>query len=332
MKNKEELEKKTGIKCISSIDGIKRFDICIQNPPYSRGTDALHLQFVDKCLEISDKQVAIFPFTFVTKKNIEKQDEYKKKFSNKLKSIEQVNSKVFKGTKMPDVAIYTFDNNITDNIEIIYSDGTKQNIESLIQMDIFSDYEKEIVKFLENQGRQQCKTGPYHLKRKYFKDLSSDEIEEKVYQETKNNADKKIPKDKIYLVCNSVNGGMNGKFFSSKVGQILNSFDDMIKYFASTDVGNPHTILMFNSVKEAENCKVALKNCVMRFLLYRLQQDQRMTVKRCYKYVPNIDWSDDMVKTDEGLLEVCGCPKDKCKEYADYCKKMINKVDNGEKV
>ena len=70
----------------------------------------------------------------------------------------------------------------------------------------------------------------------------------------------------------------------------------------------------------------------MRFLLYRLQQDQRMTVKKCYKYVPNIDWSDDKVKTDEGLLEICGCPKDKCKEYADYCKNIIDEVDKGNRL
>ena len=35
----------------------------------------------------------------------------------------------------------------------------------------------------------------------------------------------------------------------------------------------------------------------------------------------NEDWSDDRLKTDEGLLEVCGCHKDKRKEYADYYKK-----------
>ena len=37
--------------------------------------------------------------------------------------------------------------------------------------------------------------------------------------------------------------------------------------------------------------------------------------------IPDINWEDDRVKTDEGLLEVCGCPKDKAKEYAEYCKK-----------
>ena len=45
----------------------------------------------------------------------------------------------------------------------------------------------------------------------------------------------------------------------------------------------------------------------------------------CLK-VSEEDWSDDRVKTDEGLLEVCGCPKDKAKEYAEYCKNTIYKV------
>ena len=31
--------------------------------------------------------------------------------------------------------------------------------------------------------------------------------------------------------------------------------------------------------------------------------------------------------TDEGLLEVCGCPKDKCKEYAEYCRKYMEEFD-----
>ena len=33
------------------------------------------------------------------------------------------------------------------------------------------------------------------------------------------------------------------------------------------------------------------------------------------------------VTSNEVLLEVCGCSKDKCKEYADYCKKIIEQVD-----
>ena len=56
MKNKEELEKKTGVK---------KFDICLMNPPYgnkrSGSSPFLHFYFVNKCLEIADKNVVIMP-------------------------------------------------------------------------------------------------------------------------------------------------------------------------------------------------------------------------------------------------------------------------------
>ena len=84
---------------------------------------------------------------------------------------------------------------------------------------------------------------------------------------------------------------------------------------------------MFNSLKEAENCKISLQNSLLRLTLYRTKDDQNMGYKKCYKYIPAIDWSNDKVKTDEGLLEICGCPKDKCKEYAEYCEKIIDEVD-----
>ena len=48
---------------------------------------------------------------------------------------------------------------------------------------------------------------------------------------------------------------------------------------------------------------------------------------RCYKYVPDINWENNEVKTDEGILKLCGCPKDKCKEYAEYCRKYMEEFD-----
>ena len=45
MKNKEELEKKTGTK---------RFSFCVMNPPYSGGTrkgDGLYVDFINKCID-----------------------------------------------------------------------------------------------------------------------------------------------------------------------------------------------------------------------------------------------------------------------------------------
>ena len=53
MKNKEELEKKTGVK---------HFDICVQNPPYDRG---LHLKFLEKVIECTDTVISIQPVSWL---------------------------------------------------------------------------------------------------------------------------------------------------------------------------------------------------------------------------------------------------------------------------
>ena len=53
MKNKEELEKKTGVK---------KFDICLMNPPYA-GT--LHLKFLENCIKYCDTVVNISPGGFI---------------------------------------------------------------------------------------------------------------------------------------------------------------------------------------------------------------------------------------------------------------------------
>ena len=107
-----------------------KFSICLMNPPYGHtGSNTIHLQFVEKCLELSEKQIAIFPYTFVTKKNNKSNNKFKEKFSKYLKSIEEVDSKLFIGTAMPNTAIYLFDNKENNNIEIIPINGKSYNIE-----------------------------------------------------------------------------------------------------------------------------------------------------------------------------------------------------------
>ena len=118
---------------------------------------------------------------------------------------------------------------------------------------------------------------------------------------------------------------MNAKWFSKTVGNIFDNINDLKQNFKDRK-GAQCVIMIFDSIKEAENCRDAMKRPLLRWVLYR-SQDDRTLRRKVYKYIPDIDWSDDRVKTDEGLLEVCGCPKDKCKEYAEYCKKIIDEVD-----
>ena len=129
------------------------------------------------------------------------------------------------------------------------------------------------------------------------------------------------------MIVNSEGPIGKAQYFSGKAGQIIETKNKLEKYLFERK-GTSCNIMYFNSTIEAENCKISMKNPLLRFFLIKKQTNHHITPGIHYKYIPNIDWSDDRVKTDEGLLEVCGCPKDKCKEYADYCKKVIEDIDN----
>ena len=315
MNNKEELEKKTGVK---------RFDICLMNPPYgnkkSGSSPFLHFYFVNKCLEIADKNVVIMPSRLLYSTTKE-YDNIKNLYNKSLLSAEEIDSSVFQDTGMMPVAIYNFDNKKSkDTISIKrLNDKNEYDINSLNELDAFSQYEKNIFEIVKNNNPN------YHPFRPTGKDKK---------QNLSEFCDKYIntrwKKDNIYLLTSLANGGMNGTFISNTLGQIINNNKDLKNEMIKRK-GSCCTIMKFDNAIEAKNCKIALQNPLMRFILYRLQYDQSMT-KRTYIGIPDIDWSDDRVKTDEGLLEVCGCPKDKCNEYADYCKHIIDELDKGNRL
>ena len=86
MKNKEELEKKTGVK---------RFDICLMNPPYSQrhNNNPIHFQFVEKVLGIAEKQIVIMP-SRILHTTSENYNIWKEKFDKTLLSAEELKSDV----------------------------------------------------------------------------------------------------------------------------------------------------------------------------------------------------------------------------------------------
>ena len=297
------------------MNGGKKFDVVLMNPPYGSrksGDENLHFKFVQKCLNFANKQVTIMPFRMYQSTN-KKYNLLKAEFEKYLISVEEIDSKEFVGTSMPNVGIYTFDNNKrNDNVEIFHITNISKKYE-------FSDYEKEIFEYCKVDKPNFNPFRPLgHDKNKYLSEFCDKYI------------NKRWPNDdKYFLITNLANGGMNATFISKAVGQICESNDELKKLMLQRK-GACCNIMVFNSEKAALNCKIALQNSLMRFFLYRLQDDQSMTT-RVYVGVPNINWEDPRVKTDEGLLEVCGCPKDKCKEYADYCKKVIEEVDKKKK-
>ena len=86
MNNKEELEKKTGVK---------KFDICLMNPPYSR---SLHLQFLEKVIAISDKVINISPVRWLIDPLAEQNknsnyNKYNKSISEHIDDLEVLSQK-----------------------------------------------------------------------------------------------------------------------------------------------------------------------------------------------------------------------------------------------
>lgn len=296
---------------ILKYNNMKKWDVCLMNPPYSNGNDGLHLQFTEKCINLADNTICLMPFSFISVKSLTNK-KYIPKLEKQLVDVVEIDSKAFIDTHMANVGIYTFSSIAPDNISITYLDNKSIKVKTLNDIQQFNKYEMQIETIIKNNGSNSCVSTPYY---------------EKNNLNIATNISKTFPNNKTILVCSSVNGKIDAKFFSNKIGQIFNINNEFINFLMSSTSLTPYNYLLFDNNIAAKNCKNALLNPLMRFFLAKTQDNQRMPKGKCFKYIPNIDWSDPRVVTDEGLLEVCGCPKDKCKEYAEYCRKYMEEFD-----
>ena len=310
-----------------------KFDYIVGNPPFgSVGGDTLHLRCLDLVYDkFIKKMLIIMPWGFVTK-DTRSFKKYQIKFAPKLQYVKEILGKTFEGTKMASAAIYEFTNEETKTTILEDLSGNKTEKSDLTNISLFNTYEEEIVKYLENQGHQLIEwAGGYgYCTKKALnrKGIFDEKQINKLMNESiiKNSQILYKYNSKTFLITSNTNGGMNGTFMSSKVGLIFNNVNDLIKLFIERSICTGYTIIILNSIKSAENCKKALQNPLLRFTCYKTQKDQSMGNK-VYKYVPAINWEDERCLTDEGLLEMCGCPKDKAKEYAEYVKNYVEEKD-----
>lgn len=296
---------------ILKYNDMKKWDVCLMNPPYSNGNDGLHLQFTEKCINLADNTICLMPFSFISVKSATNK-KYIPKLEKQLVDVVEIDSNAFIDTHMANVGIYTFSSIAPANISITYLDNKSIKVKTLNDIQQFDKYEIQIETIIKNNGSNSCVSTPYY---------------EKNNLNIATNISKTFPNNKTILVCSSVNGKIDAKFFSNKIGQIFNVNNEFINFLMSSTSLTPYNYLLFDNNIAAKNCKKALLNPLMRFFLAKTQDNQRMPKGKCFKYIPNIDWSDPRVVTDEGLLEVCGCPKDKCKEYAEYCRKYMKEFD-----
>lgn len=329
----ETKEPKDYLEKLSLLENMK-FDYIVGNPPFgSVGGDTLHLKCLDMVYDkFIKKMLIIMPWGFVTK-DTRSFKKYQIKFSPKLQYVKEIAGNNFEGTAMPSAAIYEFTNKETKTTILEDISGNKTEKSDLTNISSFTPYEEEIIKYLESQGQQliKCAGGHDHCtKRSLNKKGIFDENQiTKLINETiiKNSQHLHQYNSKTFLMVNVANGGMNGSFISSKNGLIFNNTNDLINLFIERSNSTGYTIVILNSNQSAENCKIALQNPLLRFTCYKTQIDQNMVINKVYKYVPAINWEDERCLTDEGLLEMCGCPKDKAEEYAEYVKNYVENRD-----
>jgi len=328
------------LKTIKPIDYINKlnnelknmtFDYIVGNPPFgSVGGDTLHLKCIDRVFDkFNKKMLIIMPWGFVTK-DTRSFKKYQIKFAPKLQHVKEIAGNNFEGTSMPSAAIYEFTNEETKTTILEDLSGNKTEKTDLTNVSQFTPYEEEIIKYLETINPIKiCYTaGGYD---RYWKNYKNKLNENDFYNWRKTNIDKLVKdiKDNYYnnsyLITNCDNGACNGNYMTSNTGLIINGFDNLYKW--TFTIKPIYRVLIFNSEKSAYNCKLALERSLLRFILYKTQIDQHIYDKKTYKYVPAIDWEDERCLTDEGLLEMCGCPKDKAKEYAEYVKNYVEERD-----
>ena len=294
-------------------NGGKKFDIILANPPWGK---SIHYEFTQKFLDLANQVISIMPNSIV-KRDSKHFKKFKDAYNDKLYDVEEVDSKLFEGTNMQNCCIFCFKDHI-DGLHIKYLDGKEENLKCINEKDYsgFTDYEKEIVKYLYNEK-------PNIIKGDFVINGKSPKLNILEYT---NAILKKLPDNKVYLSVNAANGSLNATFISSKVGQILDGKDELKEYLIKRGGVICH-YMWFDDIKSAENCKKSMMRPLLRFPLIKTQSDQHLNISKDYKYIPNINWEDNRVKTDEGILELCKCPKDKCKEYVKYCENIINNID-----
>ena len=307
-----------------------KFDYIVGNPPFgSVGGDTLHLKCLDMVYDkFINKMLIIMPYGFVNK-DTRSFKKYQIKFAPKLQYVKEISGNNFEGTCMASAAIYEFTNEETKTTILEDLSGNKTKKSDLTNISSFTPYEEEIIKYLKSQGSQfiiGC--GGTNKRQKELNKIPESEW----YNFLKNNIIKscesiKNEKYNSYLIVCARNGGMNGIAINSQTGKIFNSYETILNYFIEQFVSNGYNVLCFNSNKAAENCKIALQNPLIRFTIYKTQIDNALYANKHYKYVPAINWEDERCLTDEGLLEMCGCSKDKAKEYAEYVKNYVEGRD-----
>ena len=316
----------------------KKFDVCLMNPPYgAKGEKDLHYRFTEKCINMCDDVICVMPFTLINSKG-DVNEKYRKILQCSLIEAEELNaSEYFGDTEQLNIGVYQFNKNkVSKDINIIFLNKKDVYTTETLDIPLFSEYESQFTTLLQPAliPDVQIRWNGYidhperHVERISKKYNIQNPSLQDVIKKLREERVQSLPDNKIYLNTNAVTGNKpNGLYIFNTTGRIFKNKDEVLSYLNEMNTSVGYMFISFDTVNEAKNCKISLQNPLLRFVLLKQQEQAGRMMKTCYQYVPNIDWSYPRVVTDEGLLEVCGCPKDKCKEYSAYCRKYMEEFD-----
>lgn len=278
------------------IENMPKFDIIVGNPPYGDNSGnglskTLHFDIASFLLnKYNEKMIFIMP-NKIRNSTTRRFDKYKKEFTMLSEITNEGNP--FEGFASVNTGIFVFENHKVDKVNVC---GVVYN--NLFEISPFTEYENSFMNLLKNKNFAENYYIPWP----------------------------KSEKTKRYIrLTNIANGAKSGKWFSSII--------ENVGVFTKTDLDNwnnshdsQYACVSSNNKNELENIEIAMKNPLLRFGLYKVQDDQNMKI-RCYEYIPDIDWSNSKTQTDVGILEMVGCSKENAKEFAKYVKDYMDKVD-----
>lgn len=288
----------TKFDVVISKEGIMpKIDYIIGNPPYGEsgmGSQNLHFEIAESLLgKYNEKMLLIMP-NRIGYSTSEKFNSWKEKF-NMISNIIDVGNP-FTGVSVQ-AGLFVFENHKVNSVEVF---GSKYS--SLTDLSSFTVYEN---KFMEKLKSNFSKTSFMMTTTNY------------------------IDKLKSYAFACTYNNGAKfgcGIYFSSITEDLpVMTKNKFIKWNESYKNGQKCCITN-NSLIYLQNLKNAMKRPLLRFGLFKMQDDRHLT-GRCYNYIPDIDWENNKTKTDEGILEMCGIDSEDAKVFSKYCEDFIKNLD-----
>ena len=297
-------------KAIENKWGDMKFDIVVGNPPYGKDGNGsnkkLHFQIFNTALTfVKDNGCAnfIMPSKCLYDMNMDWERNLLKKAV--CTDILVQNKLTFGGTKMAETAIY-----------FCKKDSGSKHSSKLDIQDVFDNSlnstEKKYVRYF-NVGNIFKKTFTYKVKSGEARKYSN--VDEYINYVISNKLNNSYYLNMCYASGNFTGTYTPGYYISpEQVKKGFLSLEQQKEYIS--DNRKSKRWIGFEDEKYGINLLTLIQKPIMRFGLWLVQDTYTMEGK-CYKYFPDIDYSD--IDTDEKLLDKLGCtdPKEQ-KEILDY--------------